>query len=245
MSLDLVNYEERAREAVKLFWGNRESAAARQLEAGKQDAGFRGAVTAGKNMDGFCMLARELVAANGLADAQIHVQKRVVTLPGFFRPTKQWDMLVMYRDRLVAALEFKSQAGPSFGNNFNNRAEEAIGTAHDLWTAYREGAFGKDAPRPYLAWFMLLEDCPQTNAPVTDAQPHFSVDAEFHGASYAKRYDVLCRRLVQEGLYTSACFIAASRDAVRDGRSRHLSDLTSVKTFVTAFAGHIAAVAAR
>ena len=57
-------------------------------------------------------------------------------------------MLVIDRDQLIAALEFKSQVGPSFGNNFNNRTEEAIGTAHDLWTAYREGALGNDAARP-------------------------------------------------------------------------------------------------
>ena len=32
MTLDLANYEEQAREAVKLFWGNREAAFARQVE---------------------------------------------------------------------------------------------------------------------------------------------------------------------------------------------------------------------
>ena len=53
MTLDLANYEAQAQEAVKLFWGNREAALDRQAEAGTQDAGARGAVTAGKNMDGF------------------------------------------------------------------------------------------------------------------------------------------------------------------------------------------------
>jgi hypothetical protein len=245
MTLDLANYEEQAREAGKLFWGNREAALARQVEAGNVDAGARGAVTAGKNMDGFLALVQSLIEGNGLGDAQICVQKRVLTLPGFYRPTKLWDMLVMHRGQLVAALEFKSQVGPSFGNNFNNRSEEAIGTAHDLWTAYREGAFGEDAPRPFLAWIMLLEDCPKSNSPVSDKQPHFPVDAAFRGASYAQRYDILCKRLVQEGLYTSATFLASPREAATDGAYRHISDLTSLRTFVTEFAGHIAAVAAR
>lgn len=245
MTLDLANYEEQAREAVKLFWGNREAALARQVEAGNVDAGARGAVTAGKNMDGFLALVQSLIEGNGLGDSQICVQKRVLTLPGFYRPTKLWDMLVMHRGQLVAALEFKSQVGPSFGNNFNNRSEEAIGTAHDLWTAYREGAFGEDAPRPFLAWIMLLEDCPKSNSPVSDKQPHFPVDVAFRGASYAQRYDILCKRLVQEGLYTSATFLASPREAATDGAYRHISDLTSLRTFVTEFAGHIAAVAAR
>ncbi len=245
MSLELANYEAQAREAVKLFWGNREAALARQIESGNQDAGSRGAVTAGKNMDGFLAIVQTLVEANGLPLAQICVQKRVLTLPGFFRPTKLWDMLIMNRGELVAALEFKSQVGPSFGNNFNNRSEEAIGTAHDLWTAYREGAFGLDVPRPFLGWVMLLEDCPKSNMPVKDKKPHFPVDPAFKGASYAQRYDLLCKRLVQEGLYTSATFLTSPREASADGSYRHLSELTSLKTFVTDFAGHIAAVAAR
>ena len=114
---------------------------------------------------------------------------------------------------------------------------------HKVWN--REGAFGEDAPRPFLAWIMLLEDCPTSNAPVSDRQPHFPVDPAFRGASYAQRYDILCRRLVQEGLYTSATFLASPREAAADGVYRHISDLTSLRTFVTAFAGHIAAVAAR
>jgi hypothetical protein len=228
MTLDLADYEKRVREAVKLFWGNRNSAVERQIAAGKQDAGTRGAVTAGKNMDGFLDLALELVARNGLAMAEIHVQRRLLTLPGFFRPTKSWDMLVIHRGHLVAALEFKSQVGPSFGNNFNNRSEEAIGTAHDLWTAYREGAFGKDAPRPFLGWVMLLEDCIESRLPVRETSPHFPIFPEFRGASYAVRYDLLCRKLVQEGLYTSSTFLASPNTAEKDGTYSQISDLTSL-----------------
>jgi hypothetical protein len=147
MALDLVDYERKAREAVRAFWGNREAAHRKQIESGKADQGERAGVTAGKNMDGFIALVSDLVRANGLADARIHRQRAVLTLPGYFRPTKLWDLLVIHRGELIAAIELKSQVGPSFGNNFNNRAEEAIGTAHDLWTAYREGAFGQQ-PRP-------------------------------------------------------------------------------------------------
>lgn len=137
------------------FWGNRQKAKEKQIEVGTVDQGERAGVTGGKNMDGFTALIIDLVKANGLASASIHQQRALLTLPGFFRPTKLWDLLVINESRLVAAIELKSQVGPSFGNNFNNRTEEAIGTAHDLWTAYREGAFGKH-PRPFVAWLMLL-----------------------------------------------------------------------------------------
>ncbi len=243
MAIDLAQYEQRAKQAVKLFWGNRSAAAEQQLESGKADAGTRGAVTAGKNMDGFAELMAELVEANGLKDATVIHGGRLVTLPGFFRPTKQWDFLVLREGRLIAALEFKSQVG-SFGNNFNNRTEEAIGTAHDLWTAYREGAFGEQS-KPFVGWIMLLEDAPDSRSPVTDNSPHFPLMPDFKGASYADRYNILCKKLVQEQLYTSACIMLSPQSAKDTGDYADMSDLTNLKMFITTFAGHLAAEAAR
>ncbi len=226
------------------FWGNREKARQKQIEAGRADQGERAGVTAGKNMDGFLALLIDIVEANGLTNATIHQQRAVLTLPGYFRPTKLWDVLVVQDKRLVAAIELKSQVGPSFGNNFNNRTEEAIGTAHDLWTAYREGAFGKH-PRPFVGWMMMVEDAPESRRPVTDRSPHFPVFKEFQGASYLKRYDVLCQRLVQEQLYGAAALLTSPRTAAATGEFQEMSELTSLKTFVTTLAGHVAAVAAQ
>lgn len=244
MALDLVNYEQKAHEAVKAFWGNREAARQKQIESGKADQGERAGVTAGKNMNGFLSLVLDIIKANGLAHAEVHQNRAMLTLPGYFRPTKLWDLLVMYKGELIAAIELKSQVGPSFGNNFNNRTEEAIGTAHDLWTAYREGAFGKQ-PRPFVGWLMMVEDDPKSRSPVRDSSPHFPVFKEFKEASYLKRYDLLCQRLVREQLYTAATVIAAERSAVVSGKYSHLSSMTGLKPFVTSFAGHIAAEAAR
>lgn len=244
MAIDLVNFEDKAREAVKTFWGNREAARQKQIDNGKQDQGERASVTAGKNMDGFLALVVDIVHANGLEHADIHLARRVLTLPGYFRPTKLWDMLVINKGRLVAALEFKSHVGPSFGNNFNNRAEEAIGTAHDLWMAYREGAFG-EAPRPFVGWMMMLEDSDGSRSPVRDVSPHFKLFPEFGGASYAERYNIMCRKLMQEQLYSAASVIVSPRSASDTGAYKELSEMTGLKTFVTSLAGQIAAEAAR
>ena len=243
MALDLVDYENKAQEAVKAFWGNRAAARAKQIESGKADQGERASVTAGMNMDGFIALVLDLVRANGLAHADLHLKKALLTLPGYFRPTKLWDLLVIHQGQLIAAIELKSQVG-SFGNNFNNRTEEAIGTAHDLWTAYREGAFGSQ-PRPFVGWLMLVEDAPKSRRPVKDRSPHFPIFPEFNGASYLKRYDILCQRLVKEQLYTTASVITSHREAVETGVFETLSPMTDLKTFVTKLAGHIAAEAAR
>ena len=244
MALDLVDYERKAQEAVQAFWGNREVARQKQIESGKADQGERAGVTSGKNMDGFLALILDIVKANGLAHAQIHQRRSVLTLPGYFRPTKLWDLLVTHKGELIVAIELKSQVGPSFGNNFNNRTEEAIGTAHDFWTAYREEAFGKQ-PRPFVGWLMLVEDAPASRSPVKDKSPHFPVFEEFRGASYLDRYELLCQRLAQEQLYTTASMITSPRNAAKSGQFTELSPMTGLRTFVTALAGHVAAGAAR
>lgn len=244
MALDLADYERKSTEAIKAFWGNREKARQKQVLAGKADQGERAGVTAGKNMDGFVDLMIDIVKANGLGHAKIHQKRAVLTLPGYFRPTKLWDILVIHEGRLIAAIELKSQVGPSFGNNFNNRTEEAIGTAHDLWTAYREGAFGKQV-RPFVGWLMLVEDAAGSRMPVRDSSPHFPVFKEFQGASYLKRYDVLCQRLMQEQLYSTAALMTSPRTGAAPGTYGQMSDMTSFKTFVTSLAGHVASEAAR
>lgn len=244
MALNLADYDNKAREAIQIFWGRRKKAREKQLESGNLDQGERAGVTAGKNMDGFVELIIDLVKKNGLAHADIHRDRALLTLPGFFRPTKLWDFIVMHDGKLVAAVELKSQVGPSFGNNFNNRAEEAIGTAQDLRIAYREGAFGKQQ-RPFIGWLILVEDAEASRKPVKNKAPHFPVLSEFRNASYLERYDLLCQKLVQEQLYTSASIITSERKSISTGNYSNLSEMTSLKTFVTTFAGHIAAEAAR
>ena len=243
MALNLCNYEHKARDAIRLFWQTREEARQKQAITGKSDQGERAGVTGGKNMDGFSGLVTEVVRANGLPDAQIHHKRTVLTLPGYFRPTKLWDLLVIDKGQLVAAVEFKSHVGPSFGNNFNNRTEEAIGTAHDLWTAYREGAFGQQE-RPFVGWLMVVEDAPGSRTAVREVSPHFPVFPEYAGASYLQRYDVLCQKLVKEQLYSSAAVIATPRSAVADGQYAELSAMTGLRSFVASLAGHIATCAA-
>ncbi len=244
MALDLVDYESKARQAVKTFWKKRKAARKKQIKSGKADQGERAGVTSGKNMDRFMDLVLDIVRANGLAHAKIHKKRAVLTLPGYFRPTKLWDLLVIYKGELIAAIELKSHVGPSFGNNFNNRTEEAIGTAHDFWTAYREDAFGKQ-PRPFVGWLMLVEDAPKSRAAVKDKSPHFPIFEEFKGASYLKRYDLLCQKLVKEQLYTTASIVTSPRSAASTGEFSGLSSMTDLKTFVTSLAGHVAAEAAR
>jgi hypothetical protein len=236
--MDLRDYENKTRESVMAFWGNRNEAIQKQEYLGVRDQGERAAVTRGKNMDGFVAMALDLARANSHPRFQFRYKQATLTLPGYFRPTKRWDLLVLDGKRLVAAMEFKSLVGPSFGKNFNNRAEEAIGTALDFRTAYREGAFGSHPP-PFLGWLILVEDAPKSQRPVNDRSPYFDMFPEFRGASYIHRFDVMCQKLVKEQLYSAACVITSPRTAIADGTFEQLSDLSGLRTFVTRLAGHL------
>lgn len=157
--LDPRRLDRRIAEAVPTFWQTRQRQSEEQgSKTGQLDQGGRRAVTAGGHLNGFINLACELLVESGIPAAAIYRTSRR-ELPGYFRPTKDWDVVVVARKQLVIALEFKSQVGPSFGNNYNNRTEEAVGSASDLWTAYREGAFAPSS-RPCLGYFMLCEEAP-------------------------------------------------------------------------------------
>lgn len=195
--------------AIQAYWNTRSGNAQKQATKGVRDAGTRSEATGGKQMGALEALTVKQLQRLGIKSLEVHTSRRL-ELPGYFRPEKKWDLVVLSRGQLVCALEFKSQVGPSFGNNFNNRSEEAIGNAVDIWTAFREGRLGT-APRPFLGYFFLLEDCPRVHVPVQVQEPHFKVDEIFGGASYAKRYELLCRRLLLERHYDSACLTLATK----------------------------------
>jgi hypothetical protein len=244
MAVDISALDRTMPKAVKHFWKARARATRSQKKRGSADQGNRAGVTAGKNMDGFVALVRELILDNGAVKADVFSGGRSeVTIPGFYRPTKNWDLLVVSKGRLVAAIEFKSQVGPSFGNNFNNRVEEALGNAADLNTAFREGVFG-ESPKPFVGYFFVLEQCPRSTAPVKFTSPHFAAMPEFQDTSYAARYEILCRKLVQEQLYDAAALVLTDRESATTGAFRTAGELTSPHRFAATLAGKIAGILA-
>jgi hypothetical protein len=234
-----VDIDKRLQEAVQSFWTGRDAQAGRQKEAGKVDAGIRGAVTGGQHMGALETLVVDVLIAAGLTELDIKVKSKL-ELPGYYRAEKKWDLLVISKGHLVAAVELKSQAGESIGNNVNNRSEEAIGTATDLWVAFREGRF-QDSRAPFLGYFFLLEDFPKVRRPVGNKEPYFPVDPVFKGASYAERYEILCKRLVLERLYTAVCLTLATRPTTERPQAEvsHPSTDLSFKRFVAALEGHV------
>jgi len=237
----LIDYKKQIAEAVEHFWKVRTSQYAKQTSsADKTDTGLRGAVTGGKHLDGFIDLLADILSEAGLPDSTIC--KKSTTLPGYFRPTKDWDLVVAADDQLVASIEFKAHVGPSFGNNFNNRIEEALGSSLDLLTAYREGKF-KPSAKPWLGWLMLLEETNRSTSPVKVLEPHFEVFEEFKEASYGKRYEVFCERLLRERMYDGACLILTDRDGGLKGQYKEPNDELAFIRFATSLSAHATAFA--
>jgi len=231
-----MDYSNEISVAVEHFWRTRLNQGRKQdFVSGVKDAGNRSAVTGGAQLDGFIQLFEKILSDSGLPGHSIHTKETV--LPGYFRPTKNWDLVAVVEGKLLATIELKSHVGPSFGNNFNNRVEEALGSATDIWTAYREGVF-KPSQKPWLGWLMLLEDTPKSQSSVRVTETHFEVFDEFKEASYAKRYELFCERLVRERLYDSACLLLSNRESGLNGDYAEPNPEINFQNFVISLSAH-------
>ena len=196
------------------------------------DSSNRGAVVGGKQMDGFIDLLKKVTIDSGVPADNIITDKNY--LPGYFRSSKDWDMLIIAPSgKLIAAIELKSQVG-SYGNNFNNRTEEAIGSAVDLWTAFREGQFPKQQA-PWVGWLMVVGRDKASERIVRNYEPYFSVRPEFEGASYLDRYRILCQKLILERHYTATALVWTSDESTYG----NLADDISIQRYLASFASYL------
>lgn len=227
-------YGKGLKDAISFFWSTRTDQKRRQKIT---DASSRSAVEGGKQMDGFAELMRKITLEIGVPPANIHTNIHTTEIPGYFRPTKRWDFIVISSsNHLTACIEFKSQVG-SFGNNFNNRVEEALGSSVDLHTAYRENVFGTQEA-PWLGYLMLAEQSKGSIRKIGVSEPHFKVLNEFQNTSYLDRYRILCDKLMKERHYTSASLIwtAFTGGEVSYG---HIDEKLSFQRFVSSYIGYL------
>lgn len=193
------NYKKAKQQAIATFWDTKKS----QL-AHSTDKSNRGAVVGGKQLDGFIEILKEVAISAGVSESCIYTKNNY--LPGYFRSSKDWDFIILTpSNRLLVAIELKSQVG-SYGNNFNNRTEEALGSAIDFWTAFRKDQFPHQEA-PWLGYLMVIGKDEKSTIPVKNYENHFPVRAEFQGASYIERYKILCQKLIKERHYTSAALL--------------------------------------
>ena len=225
--MDKQKHKTLIKSAIKSFWETKK----KQLNA-SGDSSNRGAVVGGKQLDAFAELLKTIAIENGIPEKYIYTSQAY--LPGFFRSSKNWDFLIISPNKkLIVAVELKSQIG-SYGNNFNNRTEEALGDAIDLWTAFRENQFpGQSAP--WVGYLTVVGKDRSSTSPVRNNEPHYPVLPEFQDATYLDRYRILCQKLILERHYSMASLICTSGP----GHYEDVSEDTSIDRFLQSFIGHL------
>lgn len=213
--------EAQVHDALLAYWTSRDEAAIRQAARGGSDVGGRAGATSGTHLDRVAqLLARVCLGAGAPAEAVYYnapagdPNKRAgvavgYTLPGYYRPTKQWDVVVYHDGVPIVVVELKSQNGPSYGNNANNRAEEAVGNAVDLARAREAGLLLGD---PWTGYAFVIEDDEASRLKRgNNDRGFFDKDAIFTDWSYVDRIRLLSQRLVEDRHYDAGWAVATSR----------------------------------
>lgn len=227
--------EEDIERAVEYFWQERLSRAEDRADIDHAQEGRRKEVTSGGHMAEFESLLYDRLVEAGLPESAIYTGKSAV-LPGYYRPSKQWDLVVLQEGDPVAAVEFKSQTS-SFGNNWNNRVEEVVGSATDFRTAMEQGVI--DSPvRPWLGYMYLMGE-QGTMEGESISVPAAGLADAFVGAAYADRCEELCLRLLDTELYDGASFLLSGEEDGLDGVFRTPHDRLRFDRFVASLVGHV------
>jgi len=205
-------------EAVASYWGVKRSQMEKSHIAAAVGAGTAGSVRGGQHFDAIALMLSKFFLDAGYLPEEISVHgRKELSLPGYFRPTKQWDVVVTHRGFLVAAFELKALGGPSFGNNANNRVEEALGSALDFSKASMDSRYPGE--KPWIGYFFMIEDHPKSSTPVKVADGPIPADSMWQGMSYQDRFGAFCHRLLDEKIYDAVCYLTTS--AINPGPREH------------------------
>ncbi|MEV8331971.1 PaeR7I family type II restriction endonuclease [Streptomyces niveus] len=198
-------------DAIATYWGAKKLQREQSAIKDAVGAGTAGSVRGGKHFDAIAILLSKFFLEAGYPPESIRVSKKQgLELPGYYRPQKQWDLVVVHEGVLVAAFELKALGAPSFGNNYNNRVEEALGSAVDLRRAALADLYPKE--KPWLGYFFIMEDHQKSRTPVKIADGALPSDSHWQGTSYQDRCGIFCERLVAEQLYDAACYVTSSAE---------------------------------
>lgn len=200
----LDNLDEEFTKAVEYYWEKRSDQEDAHAQSQQTARGRRAEVLGGEQMDGFTSIVKDALIDIDVPPEDVLKDSEV---PGYYRATKEWDVVVVHGNELLAAIEFKSMAS-SFGNNLNNRVEEALGNNADLKKAYEEGVFDQSEP-PWIGYVLLMADTPKSNKDVRVDEPNFDVAPEFNNASYIDRAELFCERMLDEDIIDDAALITA------------------------------------
>jgi type II restriction enzyme len=201
---------EDVKQAILSLYKRVEAAKLKQKQSGKTDQGERKGITSGHHLDPLLHLMKEELTAKGFNKEDVFSEHNI-TLPGWFRATKDWDLVLMDGNQLVAAIELKT-INSSFGNNCNNRTEEALGSALDFDYAVEEKLLGNSVIPPVKGYVLIVRDCPESAKPEKPVKhlKYFTVDPIFDRVSYQQRFQIVCERFRKKSIYNAVWFVVAN-----------------------------------
>ena len=182
------------------FWSQKNDAVRRLAEAGIVGTGAQ--ARNARHMESLATFVRQMFLEAGLSESDVRVNG---VIPGYYRRSKDWDIVATYKDNLVAVVELKSQVG-SEGNNGNNRIEEALGNSRDASAAQElNQAFG-NLPI-WTAFCVAFGSSPDDAKPTRAPQSMFSLDPVFAGMTYARQWEIAVTRFIQTGAYDAGWMV--------------------------------------
>lgn len=203
----------RIKSAFKEWFDIKDAQAKKAIAAGKAQSGNRAAVTGGGHLRGVNQLILDEIIRIG-APGISHFTNRKAELPGWYRRSKQWDLLVLQHGNPILVVEYKSMKG-SVGKNSNNRLDEVIGVAEDARKATEEGLLPENMRRAYIYLLEISDEAVRVNRPT---RPAGSPDIMFHGdeifdnTSYLDRFGITAQRMRQTGLLDLVWVVGVKRD---------------------------------
>lgn len=164
-----------------------------------------------RHMRRLARFVRQMFIDAGLDESDVIVDG---VIPGYYRRSKNWDVVALHKGHLVGVVELKSQVG-SEGNNGNNRIEEALGNSFDAhFTQEMTGVFGNLSM--WRAFCMVFGSDMSTAAPIRiSKRPLFEFDPAFVPMTYGSQLVVMTERMMQTGVYDAAWLVTSWQD--RDG----------------------------
>lgn len=180
------------------FWREKDIAAQRYRDAGRDAYGAQ--ARDARHMQGMAIFLRQMFLNAGLDEDEVFIDRAI---PGYYRRSKNWDVVATHKGHLVGIVELKSQVG-SEGNNGNNRIEEALGNAFDARLAQEENqAFG--ALSMWKAFCVVFGSDPSLARSVRmRGVPLFPIDPAFDDMTYAGQWAIAVERFVQTRAYDAA-----------------------------------------
>lgn len=191
--------DEEVSDAVQRFWSGRIGG----TQAATHDKAFLG------------LIARDLTDLGWDPHIAEGVSDQLARVGGYFRASKSWDIICRgSQGELRVCVEFKSQVD-SYGNNENNRYEEALGSGLDVRARY--------GPHVALGFVFVLCEEPASTRPTRLV--HDEILPEFKETSHIDRRAIFARRLTEFRLNEMPFYDAAAVLFVaRDGSFSHPQD---------------------